>query len=155
MQDVYRDCAAVVLLRKSEETANLFQILLLHKPRKKDAWQLPQGGLEEGESLEEAAMRELKEESGLDAEVIGKSSQVYQYDFPESYRRFRPDNVCGQKVQFVFARLNGDGIVKVDEDEIDSYVWALKDHISKYIKRDQYREIVSSLFEEAKSIFSD
>ena len=90
MEDVYRACSSIVVFKKNE---NPTKILLLHKPRKKDAWQIPQGGVDEGETHEEAALRELKEESGLVGKLVGKSETVYQYDFPDSYRRFRPDNV--------------------------------------------------------------
>jgi ADP-ribose pyrophosphatase YjhB (NUDIX family) len=46
------------------------KILLLHQDvSKKRAWSLPGGTLEEGESLENCMIREMKEETGLDVEV--------------------------------------------------------------------------------------
>jgi len=128
------------------------EVLLLHKPRKRDAWQLPQGGQEEGESLEEAAQRELKEEAGISVGVLGRSAQVYQYDFPASYRRFRPDNVCGQRVQFVFACLEDGQTVHVDEDEIDDHVWVVSEQLHKYIRRKEYLNYVRRVVEEGKRL---
>ncbi|NOS68279.1 MAG: NUDIX domain-containing protein, partial [Candidatus Peribacteraceae bacterium] len=111
----------MLVLRPSEvclpggACTTIYQILLLHKPRKKDAWQLPQGGVEGDENVTEAALRELKEEAGLDGcRVLGVSERVYQYDFPESFRRFRPDNVKGQRIEYVFALAPKDAIVTVD-----------------------------------------
>lgn len=43
--------------------------ILLVKRRDVPVWVLPGGGVDEGESLEEAALREIKEETGLDIEI--------------------------------------------------------------------------------------
>ena len=143
-EDYYRSCASVVVIRKSDD----FEVLLVHKPRKKDDWQLPQGGVEEGEEVEQAVLRELKEEAGIDARIIKKSGEVYQYDFPESYRRFRPDNVCGQRIEYVFATVSDDQEVKVDDDEIDKYAWVIPQNLPKYLKRKEYLKLVQNLAQE-------
>ena len=144
--DTYRQCAATIVLRKKDDGS--YEVLLVHKPRKKDAWQIPQGGIEEGENLEEAATRELKEEAGIDVEVIGAAAKQYQYDFPKSYRRFRPDNVCGQCVKFVFAVAEQSDIVEVDDEEIDGFVWEPLERLGLYIKRKEYLELVKALVQE-------
>lgn len=149
MTDVYRACASIIVFKKDE---NPPKILLLHKPRKKDSWQIPQGGVDGDETHEEAGLRELKEESGLDGKVIGKSKIVYQYDFPDSYRRFRPDNVCGQRLEFCFAVIEGSDEVLVDQSEIDSFAWATKNEIGNYIKRKEYLELVKKLVDEGEKL---
>ncbi|KAA0546857.1 NUDIX domain-containing protein [Bacillus sp. BGMRC 2118] len=53
--------AAIVLNEKNE-------LLLIKGPRR--GWEMPGGQVEEGESLRDAAVRETKEESGIDIEVI-------------------------------------------------------------------------------------
>jgi len=145
MKDVYRSCASIVVLKKDEDS---FKVLLLHKPRKKDAWQIPQGGVDPGETHEQAAVRELKEESGLEVGIAGKSEQIYQYDFPPSYRRFRPDNVCGQRLEFFFAQVDPTQEVIVDQSEIDSFAWVTKEEVSEYIKRKEYCTFIEELVEE-------
>lgn len=150
MEDVYRRAASVVLLRAaSGEPA--FQLLLLHKPRNKDDWQLPQGGVEQGETIEQAALRELHEEAGVreGVRVLGKSSRAYQYDFPPSYRRFRPDNVCGQSIEYVFALAPEHAKVRVDNKEINGHVWITREELPQYIRRKEYLVFVSNLVEEA------
>ena len=48
-----------------------------------DAWQLPQGGVEQGESEEEAILRELEEELGNNKfEIIDKMPEQLTYKFP-------------------------------------------------------------------------
>jgi len=155
MDDVYRSAASVVVLRPTDVCSpdgcgTVYQILLLHKPRKKDEWQLPQGGVEAGESIEQAALRELMEEAGIaDVRVIGTSPEKYKYDFPASFRRFRPDNVRGQCIEYVFALAPKETIVKVDGQEIDGHVWVLPEQLPLYIYREQYLECVEKLVQEA------
>jgi putative (di)nucleoside polyphosphate hydrolase len=149
MSDVYRSCASIVLLRSSREGT---EVLLLHKSRKRDAWQLPQGGVEKGETLEQAALRELKEEAGVDGNILGTSEKFYKYDFPASYRRFRPDNVCGQTLQFVLMSLAPDVKVQVDDREIDKHVWVPFDQVEKYIRRKKYLRTIHQLLEEGEKL---
>lgn len=61
--------AATVVFNDQEE------ILLIKGPRR--GWEMPGGQVEEGESLKEAAIRETKEESGIDIE-INKFCGVFQ-----------------------------------------------------------------------------
>ncbi len=155
MPDVYRSAASVLVLRPVADGQG-YQLLLLHKPRKKDAWQLPQGGVEQGEDTVRAALRELKEEASLsDCTVIGRSESVYQYDFPPAFRRFRPDNVCGQRIEYVFAMAKADAPVTVDGKEVDGFVWIDVSELEKYIKRFEYLELVGKLYEEAQMKIQD
>lgn len=49
-----------------------------------EAWQLPQGGIDDHEKPRQAVMRELREEIGTcNAAIIGKSEQWYRYDLPD------------------------------------------------------------------------
>ena len=161
MADTYRQAASILVLRPVDvckpggACETVYQILLLRKPRKNDAWQLPQGGVEEGETVTQAALRELKEEASLGGcTVLGISDRMYKYDFPESYRRFRPDNVCGQHISFVFAVAPKDASVTVDAKEIDGYAWVGVDQLGQYIHREQYRELVKELYQKAVKILS-
>ncbi|MCZ8511751.1 NUDIX hydrolase [Paenibacillus filicis] len=61
--------AATIVLNESNE------ILLIKGPRR--GWEMPGGQVEEGESLKDAAIRETKEESGLDIQVT-KFCGVFQ-----------------------------------------------------------------------------
>ena len=71
-------CAGVVIHRG--------KILALYKSYKNryEGWVLPKGTVEEGESFEETALREVREETGVDASIIkyiGKSQ--YNFTVPE------------------------------------------------------------------------
>lgn len=162
--EIYRQAASVAVLRlvgsalrqpfgsAQDDIAqdDTYQVLLLHKPRKRDAWQLPQGGIEEGETIRDAALRELHEEAGIDSvEVLGEYSHEYRYDFPKSYRRFRPDRIKGQNISFIYARAKPEVSVVVDKQEVDRYIWVWPDQLHLYIRRKEYLEFVQRLVEEA------
>ncbi len=75
------------------------QILVCERFKIPGSWQFPQGGVDDGEDVGVALLREIEEEIGLtpaDYEV-GKSQGGYRYDYPESIRRSKP----GRKSQFV------------------------------------------------------
>lgn len=149
MPDIFRQAASLIVLRPRGEG---YEFLLVHKPRKKDAWQIPQGGIEEGETVAQAALRELQEEASLTGKIIGESDRVYEYTFPASYRRFRPDNIKGQQIHFVFALVQDDAKVQVDNNEIDDFVWIDLSELGKYIKRKAYAELIRVLHKEAMEI---
>lgn len=148
-KEVYRQCASVLVFRGGTKRR---EILLLRKPRKNDAWQLPQGGREAQEDTAQAALRELKEEAGISAALLGESSQVYQYDFPPSYRRFRPDHVRGQRIGFVFAEAPQDVAITVDGKEINAFVWVEERELPKFIKRKEYLKVIQTLVREGQSL---
>ncbi|XP_010540583.1 PREDICTED: nudix hydrolase 25-like isoform X2 [Tarenaya hassleriana] len=51
------------------------------------AWQMPQGGIEDGEDPKSAAMRELKEETGIvSAQIIAAVPKWLTYDFPPAVK---------------------------------------------------------------------
>jgi putative (di)nucleoside polyphosphate hydrolase len=151
MTEVYRSAASVLVVRQLLPAGgpSAYEILLLHKPRKRDAWQLPQGGVEAGETIEQAALRELQEEAGIGSvRVLKKCETFYQYDFPQSFRRFRPDNVRGQKIEYVLSIADPGTIVQVDGNEIDKFVWVTPEKIPSYIKRKEYLTIIEGLLKE-------
>ena len=74
----YRQCSGIVLFNDQGYVFVGQRLEACH-----DAWQLPQGGIEEGEEPSESAFRELEEEIGTaNAEIIGEINDWLCYDLP-------------------------------------------------------------------------
>ena len=74
----YRQCVGIVLFNSD---GFVFVGERLDHP---GAWQMPQGGIDAGESIEDAALREMKEETGTGkAEIVYVSNTVLTYDLPD------------------------------------------------------------------------
>lgn len=74
----YRPSVGLIILNKKHEVFVGRRI-----DSKLEAWQMPQGGIDDGETPTEAALREMKEEIGTNnATIIAESKQWYKYDLP-------------------------------------------------------------------------
>lgn len=115
-----------------------------------DAWQMPQGGIDEGETPRQAVFREMKEEIGTDrGEILGESADWLRYDLPSDLvgkvwkGRFR-----GQAQKWFAMRFTGrdcDIDIRTEHPEFDAWRWARFDQLTTLIvpfKRDLYRSVI-------------
>lgn len=59
------------------------EVLVCERSNKQGAWQFPQGGIDEGETAEQAVMREVREELGTDEfQIVRTSPEKTKYTFP-------------------------------------------------------------------------
>jgi putative (di)nucleoside polyphosphate hydrolase len=114
-------------------------------------WQMPQGGIDEGEDVEEAAFRELHEETGIRrARILLTTPGWLAYDFPPRYRR-RGKKWIGQKQKWVVMLFEGQD-EEVDLNvhqpaEFERWRWARLDELEALIvpfKRQVYAELVDA-----------
>lgn len=92
-------------------------------------WQLPQGGMDEGEDPREAVLRELAEEIGTDrAEIIAEHPDWFTYDLPpELIGKALGGRYRGQRQKWFALRFTGvDADIRLDLDphpEFDAWRW--------------------------------
>jgi putative (di)nucleoside polyphosphate hydrolase len=101
------------------------KVLLLRRADHPDAWQMPQGGIEEGESATTAAWRELAEETGLraaDAELRQVMDHWLGYELPEPMRSAKTG--LGQVQLWHVFRLTGPQATVTPGIEFTEYRWA-------------------------------
>ena len=115
-------------------------------------WQLPQGGVDDGEDLRAAVLRELAEEIGTDkAEIIAEHPGWLTYDFPPDLAAsgFRiAQKYRGQRQKWFALRFLGvDSDIRLDADdhpEFDAWRWARLDELpglAVSFKRPIYEEL--------------
>lgn len=118
-----------------------------------DAWQMPQGGIDEGEDPRETVFRELEEEIGTaNAEIIGESDGWLTYDLPKDIRKtIWKGRYRGQKQKWFALRFLGtDADIDLEahkHPEFSTWKWADFETIPDLIvpfKKPLYQDIVST-----------
>ena len=118
-----------------------------------DAWQMPQGGLDEGEDPWAGALRELEEETGIPADLVERVARCVEplrYDLPaEIASQLWKGKWKGQKQHWFLARFLGqDSDVRIDaaeHAEFREWKWVEPDALPDLIvpfKRDLYQRIL-------------
>ena len=139
--------------------------ILLARRTDGGGWQLPQGGMQQGENPEEAMFRELQEELGLvpsGTEVLAATAGWHRYQIPLSVRKLRgkmAEGFHGQAQRWFLLRLaaNEDAICLNAEvcPEFDSWRWVTYWYPVNCVvefKREAYRQGLTDL-SAAHSIF--
>jgi putative (di)nucleoside polyphosphate hydrolase len=127
---------------------------------KEPAWQFPQGGIDDGESPVQAALRELEEETGTaKAEIIAETAEWVAYDLPQDIAdkcwkgRFR-----GQKQKWFAARFTGsdaDININTAHPEFSHWQWMRLDEVASVIvpfKRALYEQVVAEFLPVAQAM---
>ena len=122
---------------------------------KVEAWQMPQGGIDDGEDPRTAALRELTEETGVAAhlvDIIAETADWHHYDLPDDLiGNLWKGRFCGQRQKWFAMRFLGtDADVAIDQPhpEFKAWRWAPVDtlvDLAVPFKRGLYADIVRSL----------
>lgn len=114
-------------------------------------WQMPQGGIDKGETPEEAALREMEEEIGVSHKLVSlleETDDWLYYDFPADLKARLPGPYIGQRQKWFAFRFDGsDSDVRLDfhTPEFDAWRWAELPEVTPLIihfKRPVYEEVV-------------
>ena len=141
----YRPCVGIMLVNPG---GKVFVGRRIDTP---DAWQMPQGGIDAGETPREAALRELVEEIGTGAaEVVAETEDWLRYDLPSHLiGKVWKGKYRGQEQKWILARFTGtDGDIDLvtDHPEFDAWQWVEPDRLADLIvpfKRPIYEAVVA------------
>jgi putative (di)nucleoside polyphosphate hydrolase len=122
-----------------------------------EAWQMPQGGIDEGEEPWPAALRELEEETGIRphlVERISKCPERLKYDLPKELRgKLWGGKFKGQIQDWYLARFLGrdsDVNIATRHPEFSGWKWIEPQQLPELIvpfKRDLYRRLLREFAE--------
>lgn len=141
----YRSCVGMMLLNRADQVFVAKRIDMVT-----EAWQMPQGGVDDGEDLRQAALRELEEEIGTNkVEILAESHEWLHYDLPEDLipkvwgGKFR-----GQTQKWFLMRFTGDDSdinILTEHPEFSEWRWAKPEALPELIvpfKRPLYEDVL-------------
>lgn len=145
----YRPCVGVVLMNAE---GRVFAGRRIDSPA--PAWQMPQGGIDDGEKPRAAALRELLEETGVTAdhvEFVARTEDWVTYDLPpELLGKVWGGKYRGQRQKWFLFRFTGpDSAIRIDTEhpEFSEWSWVRADDLVAGIvpfKRAVYEQVVAA-----------
>jgi 8-oxo-dGTP diphosphatase len=109
------------------------EVLVVHRPRYDD-WSLPKGKLQDGETWEDAAVREVLEETGVDCRLVRELDDDHYTD-----RKGRPKRVRWWLMEAVATAARG------ADDEVDDVRWVALDEAAGLLTYPHDRALVEGL----------
>ena len=145
----YRPAAGVMLLNRE---GKVFVAQRLDSSL--EAWQMPQGGLDEGEDAEAGALRELEEETGIrpeHVEIVARSPAELYYDLPDDLvGKLWKGKWRGQRQTWFLCRFTGtdaDVNIETADPEFRAWKWAEPSELPAMIvpfKRKLYQDVLKA-----------
>jgi putative (di)nucleoside polyphosphate hydrolase len=141
----YRPGVGIVLFNKDGG------VLIAERLDNPGAWQMPQGGIDEGEAPETAVFREMEEEIGTrNAKILGMMEDWICYDFPSSLsKKLWNGQYTGQRQKWIALRFLGqDSEIKLDthtDPEFGQWKWVPLNDLLQYVvpfKRAVYERVI-------------
>ena len=121
-----------------DDSTGVRRVLLVHRPRYDD-WSFPKGKLDASETVEQAALREVKEETGLKCRII-RELAITRYRYrTRAKRRLKPKSVH----YFLMERLSRR--IKVPVEEVDSAEWFEIEEAARKLTYAQDRNLLALL----------
>ena len=146
----YRPCVGIMLL-------NPHGLVFVGQrlDSKLEAWQMPQGGIDDGEDPRDTALRELGEETGIPAhlvEITGETPDWHYYDLPDDMvGTIWKGRYAGQRQKWFSMRFLGtDADVAIDQPHPEFKAWRWAEvhtlvGMAVPFKRDLYTEVIDIL----------
>lgn len=145
----YRPCVGVMLVNSAGRVFVGKRI----DNKEMDAWQMPQGGIDDGEDLHAAALRELQEETGVSSHlvmIIAETRDELLYDLPDLLMgKMWGGKFRGQRQKWLLMRFAGDDadidLNAHEHAEFEAWRWVEPEQVPELIvpfKKRVYRQVV-------------
>ena len=145
----YRPCVGIML---ANPRGHIF--VGQRMDRDQDAWQMPQGGVDPGESCRDAAYRELWEETGVTAKMVtleAETPHLIRYDLPHDIvPKIWKGKYRGQEQKWFLFRYHGTDAeitITTEHPEFSEWKWMPKEQLVANIvpfKRAVYEEVLAA-----------
>jgi putative (di)nucleoside polyphosphate hydrolase len=143
----YRPCAGVLVYNREG------RVFVASRADTPGAWQMPQGGIDKGEAPADAALRELREETGITSvTIVGATDDWVTYDFPDTILQAAGRGKWrGQKQMWFACAFTGQDreidVIGASDPEFDAWKWVdINDVPARIVpfKRAVYETVVTS-----------
>lgn len=145
----YRPCVGVMLVNSAGRVFVGKRI----DNKEMDAWQMPQGGIDDGEELHAAALRELQEETGVASHlvtIIAETREELLYDLPDFLMgKMWGGKFRGQRQKWLLMRFAGEDadidLNAHEHAEFEAWRWVEPEQVPELIvpfKKRVYRQVV-------------
>ncbi|KHS46807.1 MULTISPECIES: RNA pyrophosphohydrolase [Novosphingobium] len=150
----YRPCVGVMLVNSAGRVFVGKRI----DNKEMDAWQMPQGGIDDGEDLHAAALRELQEETGVSShlvQIIAETRDELLYDLPDFLMgKMWGGKFRGQRQKWLLMRFSGEDtdidLNAHEHAEFEAWRWVEPEQVPELIvpfKKRVYRQVVEEFRE--------
>lgn len=123
--------------------------VLLIKSNHRKTWEFPGGQVESGENLEQALLREIKEESGVDASIrclVGLYSNIQQTTWHDGITK----NPTKLTIDFICDYIGGDLMTSSESSEV---IWCPREKALEMISHPVFRMRMENLLNFSGKIF--
>lgn len=151
----YRPCIGIMLMNKD---GKVFVAHRVDQTPDSPYWQMPQGGIDEGEDPEKAALRELAEEIGTNkADLVRTTKDWIFYDLPEDLQgRLWGGKYKGQRQLWTFMDFTGDDSdinIHTEIPEFTKWQWVSPEELVALaipFKIEVYKTVIAEFANEIK-----
>lgn len=123
---------------------NNHELLMIYR---RGFWDLPKGKLDEGETIEECALREVQEETGVSQLTLGKLVDITYHDY---YDKYLETDATKETYWYEMKTNANEKLVPQTEEDIEDIRWVTRNEIEAYLEESytNIQEVVKKFMKE-------